>query len=72
MPAALFIATSFPVDAMPSIIKSLMYVAPLNHTDLVIWKTTLFSDGIVSLCIFIAYSEAFFLRGFRLIQAYSE
>ncbi len=72
MPMAFFSGTFFPVDKMPILIKSVIYMMPLTHTNILIRKPQFDSDGLISLGVLILYAAAFFLYGSRLIKNYSE
>jgi Nod factor-specific ABC transporter NodJ protein len=72
MPMAFFSGTFFPVDKMPVFVKSIIYLLPLTHTNIVIRKTVLDMEGMLSLFILIVYSLAFFIYGSRLNKKYSE
>lgn len=72
MPMAFFSGTFFPVDKMPVFIKSIIYILPLTHTNILIRKSGIDEEGLISLFILIAYSAVFFIYGSRLIKRYSE
>ncbi len=72
MPMAFFSGTFFPVDKMPFFIKAIIYILPLTHTNIVIRKTLLDKEGLISISILIVYAVIFFLYGSRLIRRYSE
>lgn len=72
MPMAFFSGTFFPVDKIPQFIKPIIYIMPLTHTNILIRKTVLDVEGVLSLFIMICYSIAFFIYGSRLIKKYSE
>lgn len=72
LPMAFFSGTFFPVEKLPPLLKWLVYVLPLTHTNIVIRKTALDSEVTVSLLILVLYAIAFFFIGSRLINNYSE
>lgn len=72
IPMAFFSGTFFPVDRMPFILKILIYIFPLTHTNIVIRKQSLDVEGMISLIVIMIYSVLFFLYGQSLIKKYSE
>ena len=72
MPMAFFSGTFFPVDKIPRFIKPIIYLMPLTHTNIVIRKTELDTEGLVSFTVLVICSIAFFVYGSRLIKNYSE
>jgi Nod factor-specific ABC transporter NodJ protein len=72
MPMAFFSGTFFPVDRMPAVVKAVIYVLPLTHTNILIRKAAPDCEAWVSLGIMAGYAAAFFLYGSRLIRNYSE
>lgn len=72
MPMAFFSGTFFPVDRIPYFIKPIIYIMPLTHTNILIRKTVIDAEGVLSLSIMVGYSVAFFIYGSRLIKKYSE
>jgi ABC-type multidrug transport system permease subunit len=72
MPMAFFSGTFFPVDRMPVVVKYVMYVLPLTHTNLLIRKVSFDHEGALSLAVLILYAAAFFTYGTYLIRNYSE
>lgn len=72
MPMAFFSGTFFSVDRIPMIFKPIIYVMPLTHTNIVIRKNFLDTEGIVSLLVIIFYCLFFFLVGSNLMKKYSE
>lgn len=72
MPMAFFSGTFFSVDRIPMIFKPIIYVMPLTHTNIVIRKNCLDTEGIVSLLVIIFYCLFFFLVGSNLMKKYSE
>ncbi len=72
MPMAFFSGTFFPVEKIPQFIKPIIYLMPLTHTNIVIRRTSLDQEGLISLAVMIVYSMAFFTYGSRLIKNYTE
>ena len=72
MPMAFFSGTFFPVDPLPAVIKWIIYILPLTHTNIVIRKEVLDLEGFISLLIMVGYAGAFFLYGSALIKKYNE
>lgn len=72
MPMAFFSGTFFPVDKVPFFIKPIIYVMPLTHTNIVIRKASVDSEGLISLFVLIAYAIMFFVYGSMLIKKYNE
>jgi len=72
MPMAFFSGTFFPIDKIPLLIKTVIYVLPLTHTNILIRKTQMDAEGWVSLGILTVYAAAFFVYGSKLIKGYSE
>jgi ABC-2 type transport system permease protein len=72
MPMAFFSGTFFPVDRMPHLVKTVIYVLPLTHTNILIRKTAMDSEAWIALALMAAYAAVFFLLGSKLIREYSE
>jgi ABC-2 type transport system permease protein len=72
MPMAFFTGTFFPVDRMPMVLKWIVYVFPLTHTNILMRKTEMDGEGLISLAILVLYAVGFFWYGSRLIRKYSE
>ncbi|MCC6347246.1 MAG: ABC transporter permease [Nitrospirales bacterium] len=72
LPMAFFSGTFFPVDRMPVFFKPFVYLMPLTHTNILIRKASLDTEGLVSLLVLLLYAAGFFLYGSRLIKEYSE
>lgn len=72
MPMAFFGGTFFPLDRIPELLRAVVRLFPLTHTNIVIRKTSLDSEGLLSLAILLAYAIVFFIIGSRLIRDYSE
>jgi ABC-2 type transport system permease protein len=72
MPMAFFAGTFFPVDRIPELLRAVVWLLPLTHTNVVIRKTSLDAEGLLSLAILIVYAVTFFIIGSRLIRDYNE
>ena len=72
MPMAFFSGTFFPIDRMPAIVKAVIYVLPLTHTNILIRKTSLDEEGWIALLVMMSYAAVFFLYGSKLIREYNE
>jgi ABC-type polysaccharide/polyol phosphate export permease len=72
MPMAFFSGTFFPVDRIPGLLKALVYVMPLTHTNILIRKAALDGEALVSLLVLVLYSLVFSAYGARLIHGYNE
>jgi ABC-type multidrug transport system permease subunit len=72
LPMAFFGGTFFPLDRAPFLLKSIIYILPLTHTNILIRKTVMDREAIVSLLVLLAYSVFFLLYGSRVIRRYSE
>lgn len=72
LPMAFFSGTFFPVDKMPVLLKVLVYIMPLTHTNILIRKSEMDLEGLLSLLVLLGYAAGFFAYGSRLIKRYSE
>ena len=72
LPMAFFSGTFFPVDTVPSLLRSIIYIMPLTHTNILIRKAALDREGLVSLLILIVYSMVFVYYGSKTVKRYSE
>ena len=72
VPMAFFSGTFFPLDKVPFAIKALIYVMPLTYTNILIRKTTLDTEGLLSLAVLCTYSAVIFFYGSKIIRRYSE
>lgn len=72
LPMAFFSGTFFPVEKVPALLKSVIYVMPLTHTNLLIRMASIETEGLISLVILILYSAVFLVYGARIIKSYSE
>lgn len=71
-PMAFFSGTFFPLDKMPDLLRYLIYCMPLTHTNILIRKTSLDTQALVSLGVIVVLALVFFIWGSRLIRAYNE
>ncbi|AFM28048.1 ABC transporter permease [Desulfomonile tiedjei] len=72
LPMAFFGGTFFPVDRIPELLRPVVWVLPLTHSNVLIRQNSLDWEGLVSLVILLLYAIAFFIIGSRLIRDYSE
>ena len=72
MPMAFFSGTFFPVDKTPSVIKAIIFMMPLTHTNILIRKSLLDHQAMISLGMMAAYAALFFIYGLYLIKKYNE
>ncbi|MDI1472543.1 ABC transporter permease [Thermodesulfovibrio sp. 1176] len=72
MPMAFFSGTFFSIDRIPTIFKPIIYIMPLTHTNILIRKTFLDMEGLISLFVIIFYCFCFFLAGSNLMKKYNE
>ncbi|MCX7817323.1 MAG: ABC transporter permease [Syntrophales bacterium] len=72
MPMAFFSGTFFPINELPFVLKSFIYLLPLTHTSILIRKTIFDGEGLVSLLVLTIYATLLFLWGSRLIARYNE
>ncbi len=72
LPMAFFSGTFFPLDRLPAILKGLILLLPLSHTNIVIRKEALDGEALVSLLVMAGYTLLFLVMGTRLIRRYSE
>jgi ABC-2 type transport system permease protein len=72
LPMVFFSGTFFPVDRMPSVLKSLVLCLPLTHANILMRKTALDPQGGVALAVMVLYAALFFILGSRMIKNYSE
>lgn len=72
MPMAFFSGTFFSVERIPEIFKPIIYIMPLTHTNIVIRKSSIDSEALISLIIILSYCICFFIIGSRLIRKYEE
>jgi len=72
MPMAFFSGTFFPVDRAPTIIKWIIYIMPLTHTNILIRASRFDGQALASLAVLLVYAAGFFIYGSQLIRRYSE
>jgi ABC-type polysaccharide/polyol phosphate export permease len=69
---AFFSGTFFPIDRMPEFLRTIIYIFPLTHTNIVIRQSSINEAALESLAILVLYAIVFFIIGSRLISNYSE
>ncbi|HEX8950069.1 MAG TPA: ABC transporter permease, partial [Dissulfurispiraceae bacterium] len=72
VPMAFFSGTFFSVEKVPPLLKAIIYLMPLTHTNILIRTTSPDRAGLVSLSILCAYAAGFFIYGSLIIKRYSE
>ncbi len=72
LPMAFFSGTFFPIDRIPELLRPVVWLLPLTHTNILIRQTSISTDGLMSLAVLVLYAGAFFGLGSRLIRNYSE
>ena len=72
LPMAFFGGTFFPVENAPGLLKAVIYVLPLTHTNLLMRKTAVDGEAFISILVLAAYSTALLVYGARTIRRYSE
>jgi ABC-type polysaccharide/polyol phosphate export permease len=72
MPMAFLSGTFFQVDRVPGLLKAVIYVLPLTHTNTLIRKSSMDGAAWCALAILIGYSVLFSLSAWILIRRYSE
>lgn len=72
MPMAFFSGTFFPVDKIPLVLKAVVYIMPLTHTNIAIRKPVPDVESCISFGLLLIYSLVFFIYGSRLIREYNE
>ncbi len=72
MPMAFFSGTFFTIEKIPMIFKPLIYLMPLTHTNVLIRKSQLDEEALISLLVIILYCVFFFLLGSYFIRNYKE
>lgn len=72
LPMAFFSGTFFPIDRMPEFLRTIIYIFPLTHTNIVIRQSSINEAALESLAILVLYAIIFFIIGSRLISNYSE
>jgi len=72
MPMAFFSGTFFPIDNLPSVLKSVLMVLPLSHTNILMRSSELNAMTILSMTILLVFIVVAFFQGARLIKNYEE
>lgn len=72
MPMAFFSGTFFSIDRIPALLKPIIYVMPLTHTNILIRKNFLDMEAMISFFVMIFYCFCFFLTGSNLMKRYNE
>lgn len=72
MPMSFFSGTFFPVESMPLLLRLVIRLLPLSHTNVVIRAQALDGSVLLSLLVMAAYGLLFFALGSRMIRRYSE
>jgi Nod factor-specific ABC transporter NodJ protein len=72
LPMSFFSGTFFPLDRMPAVLKGIIYILPLSHTNILIRKSEMDMAALSSLLVMAAYTVIFLVVGTRLIRNYSE
>jgi Nod factor-specific ABC transporter NodJ protein len=72
LPMSFFSGTFFPLDRLPVVLKGIIYLLPLSHTNILIRKTEMDGAALSSLLVMVAYTVVFLVIGTRLIKNYSE
>jgi ABC-type polysaccharide/polyol phosphate export permease len=72
MPMAFFSGTFFSIDRIPLIFKPIIYIMPLTHTNILIRKSYIDTEAMISLSLILFYCLCFFLIGSTLMKKYSE
>ena len=72
LPMAFFGGTFFPVENAPGLLKAVIYVLPLTHTNLLMRKTAFDYEAFISIFVLAVYSTALLVYGAGTIRRYSE
>ncbi|UZJ36461.1 ABC transporter permease [Prosthecochloris sp. SCSIO W1103] len=72
LPMAFFCGTFIPVDRLPAILKAIVSILPLTHTNILIRKELFDGECLLSLTVLLFYTVLFFILGTWLINRYSE
>lgn len=72
LPMSFFSGTFFPLDTLPVLLKWLVLLMPLSHTNILIRSRCLDGPAALSLLVMLAYTALFLVIGTRLIRNYSE
>lgn len=72
MPMAFFSGTFFPIDNLPTAMKTIIMFLPLSYTNILMRSNEFDSQAILSIIILLAFCVVLFLYGARRIRNYSE
>jgi ABC-2 type transport system permease protein len=72
LPMGFFSGTFFPVDRMPAVIKSIIYILPLTYTNILVRKASFDREALFSLSVLLVYAIVFFAYGSWTIRRYNE
>ena len=72
LPMAFFSGTFFPVDEMPYLVKGIIYLLPLTHSNQLMRMKTFSTQAFVSLGVLCGTAIVLFAIGSMLIKRYSE
>lgn len=72
MPMAFFAGTFFSIDRIPMIFKPVIYMMPLTHTNILIRKSYIDTEALISLVVIVFYCVSLFIIGSNLIKNYRE
>lgn len=72
MPMAFLSGTFFQVDRVPGLLKAIIYVLPLTHTNVLIRKSSMDAAAWSALAVLIGYSILFSISAWALIRRYNE
>jgi Nod factor-specific ABC transporter NodJ protein len=72
MPMAFFCGTFFPVDEMPGLLRNIIAVLPLTHTNRLLRAPAGNLDSLVSLAVLGAYAALCLILGIIIVRRYSE
>lgn len=72
LPMVFFSGTFFPIDRMPKLLQYLILCLPLTHTNILIRKPALDSQGVTAILVMTGYALLFFILGSQKIKNYSE
>lgn len=72
MPMNFFSGTFYPIDNLPAILKKIVYIFPLTHTNIIMRASVVNSEIIVSLCVLVGISLLSFVYGTYCLSRYSE
>lgn len=72
MPMAFFSGTFYPIDYLPTLLKKLVYLLPLSHTNMIMRADNINNSVIISIIYLAVISIIAFMLGTRMISKYSE